>query len=121
MTDTETNSDQFNHHYTVGQQQHNQQQMHQYQMHQMPRDDSFIKLKRLDEINASIIRIINSLLSFFEDLSKDKQPPTKLKVTKQMFEDFLKFLKKFESDLLAEITNLSLASTGHPHEGKLVH
>ncbi len=109
----ETNTE-FNHNYAPGQQY--QQQM-QHPMHQLPRDDSFIKLKRLDEINNSIVRIINSLLIFFEDLSKDKQPPTKLKVTKQMFEDFIKILKKFETDLLAEITNLSLASTGHPHEG----
>ncbi len=115
----------YNHQYTPGQQYHYQQQMqHQQQvqhpMHQIPRDDSFIKLKRLDEINNSIVRIINSLLTFFDDLSKDKQPPTKLKVTKQMFEDFIKLLKKFETDLLTEITNLTLASTGHPHEGLLV-
>ena len=100
-------------------QQHQMQQhnLQQQQMAQMSRDDSFIKLKRLDLINASMIQIINSLSSFFEDLSKEKHPPTKFKVTKQMFEDFLKLLKKFEGDLLTEITNLSLASTGHPHEG----
>lgn len=93
-----------------------------HHMNQIPRDDSAMKLKRLDEINASIVRIIGSLTNFFEDLSKDKQPnqsqtKTKLKVTKQMFEDLLKFIKKFESDLLSEITGLTLASTGNPHEG----
>ena len=130
MTDVEGNPE-FNNHqqYPPGHQYHyqqqqmhhqqQQQQMHQNPMHhQIPRDDSFIKLKRLDEINHSITRIVSSLLTFFEDLSKEKQPATKLKVTKQMFEDFLKILKKFESDLLTEITSLSLASTGHPHEGK---
>ena len=97
-----------------------------HSMNQLPRDDSFMKLKRLDEINASIVRIISSLANFFEDLSKDKasqsQNKTKHKVTKQMFEDLLKFIKKFESDLLSEITGLTLASTGNPHEGLiLVH
>ena len=100
-------------------QQQQQAQLIQQQQQQMPRDDSFIKLKRLDEINASIIKIVQALSNFFEELSKDKQPPTKLKQTKQLFEDFLKNLKKCETDLLTEITNLSLASTGHPHEGLL--
>ena len=106
------------HHQQQQQQLLQQQQAHQLiQQQQMPRDDSFIKLKRLDEINASIIKIVQALSNFFEELSKDKQPPTKLKQTKQLFEDFLKNLKKCETDLLTEITNLSLASTGHPHEG----
>ena len=59
------------------------------------------------------------MIQFFDELSKDKQPPNKLKQTKQMFEDLLKHLKKVENDLLNEITGLSLASTGHPHEGSI--
>ena len=72
----------------------------------MPRDESFMKLKKLDEINASIVKISQSLILFFDELAKDKQPPNKMKVTKQMFEDFLKHLKKVETDLLLEIHTL---------------
>ena len=102
-----------------------QQQVHPHMHHQsipqhlIPRDDSFIKLKRLDEINASIIKITQSLIQFFDELAKEKQPQNKLKQTKQMFEEMLKHLKKVENDLLMEITGLSLASTGHPHEGSI--
>lgn len=94
---------------------HHQQQ----QMHQIPRDESLNKLKRLDEINQNIARISNSLIAFFDELTKEKQPPTKLKQTKAVFEDFLKNLKRVESDLLSEISNLAMASTGHQHEGSI--
>ncbi len=134
MTDADGNPEQLNansgHSYHYQQQQLYQQQQQQQHAHgqypigqgllqNLPRDDSFLKLKRLDEINASLIKIIQMLTNFFEELSKEKQPTTKLKQTKQLFEDFLKSFKKCETDLLVEITNLSLASTGHPHEGSL--
>lgn len=84
-----------------------------------PRDDSQQKLKRLDEINLSIGKISLLLMQFFEELTKDKQQQAKMKQTKTMFEEFLKHLKKVESDLLQEISLLGMASTGHPHEGSI--
>lgn len=94
------------------------QYMQQYQQ-QLSRDDSLHKLKRLDDINTTIIKVSQALIQFFDELTKDKLPPAKLKQAKNLFEDSLKHLKKVESDLLGEIVHLNVASTGHPHEGSI--
>jgi len=96
-----------------------QQQQYMQQYQQTPRDDSLNKLKRLDEINASINKVSQTLIQFFDEITKDKLPPAKLKQAKNLFEESLKFLKKVEIDLLNEINHLNLASTGHPHEGSI--
>ncbi|CAF0778706.1 unnamed protein product [Brachionus calyciflorus] len=102
------------------QQSHAQYMQQQQQMQQqMPRDEALIKLKRLDEINSNISKISHLLIQFFDELTKDKQPSTKVKQTKIIFEDFLKHLKKVETDMLSEIGQLTMASTGHPHEGSI--
>jgi hypothetical protein len=92
------------------------------QPQQFVRDESLAKWKCLDEINSSIGNISKYLIKFFDELSRDNIKTvsnTKTKVYKQLLEDFLKHLKKIESDLLAEINHLSMASTGHPHEGSI--
>lgn len=106
MTDAEGNPEfhQYNQNQALMyQQQQQQQQMAKQQHMNLPRDESFIKLKRLDEINASIVKISQSLIQFFDELAKDKQPPSKQKVSKQMFENFTNHLRKVETDLLNEI------------------
>ena len=103
------------------QQQQYQQQQYQQQQQQMlaARDESLLKLKRLDEIGATITKMSNTLIQFFDEISKDKLPAAKLKQSKQIFEEALKNLKKVETDLLYEISQINMASTGHPHEGSL--
>jgi hypothetical protein len=91
----------------------------QHPPQQLTRDESLFKLKRLDEINNNIARISSSLIVFFDELTKDKQPSTKIKQSKIIFDEFLKHLRKVESDLLNEISNLTMASTGHQHEGSI--
>jgi hypothetical protein len=59
------------------------------------------------------------LIQFFDEITKDKQPNSKVKQTKNVFEEFLKHMKKVETDLLNEINLLSMASTGNPHEGSI--
>lgn len=86
---------------------------------QIHRDEALLKLKRLDEINSNISKISNLLIQFFDELTKDKQQSNRVKQTKIIFEDFLKHLKKIEADLLSEIGHLTMASTGHPHEGSI--
>ena len=98
------------------QQQH--QYMAQYQQ-QLSRDDSLFKLKHLDEINVAIIKVSQSLIQFFDELTKDKLPPAKLKQAKTLFDDAIKHLKNVEKELIAEISHLNVASTGHPHEGSI--
>ena len=105
MTDAEGNPE-FHHQYQNQALYHQRQQQMQMQKQQlMPTDESLIKLKRLDEINASIVKISQTLISFFDELANDKRNQ-KPKVTKQLFEEFLKHLKKVESDLLNEIQAL---------------
>ena len=99
--------------------QNQQQQFMQQQQQQLPRDDSLYKLKRLDEINNNIVKVSQTLIQFFDEITKDKLPPAKIKQAKSIFEDALKHLKKVESDLLIEIGYLNMASTGHPHEGSI--
>jgi hypothetical protein len=103
------------------QQQQYQQQQYQQQQQQMlaARDESLLKLKRLDDIGASITKMINTLIQFFDEISKDKLPAAKLKQSKQIFGEALDNLKKVEKDLLNEISQINIASTGHPHEGSL--
>lgn len=106
--------------YANPQQQHQQYLQQQMQQQQIHRDESLVKLKRLDEINGNIARISNLMIQFFDELTKDKQSSTKNKQqTKTLFEDLLKHLKKVENDLLNEITLLTMASTGYPHEGSI--
>lgn len=93
-----------------------QQQAMPQQIH---RDEALFKLKRLDEINSNISKISHLLIQFFDELTKDKQQSNRVKQTKIIFEDFLKHLKKIETDLLSEIGHLTMASTGHPHEGSI--
>ena len=129
--------------------QHQQQQQHQQQL--MSRDDSILKLKRLDEINISIARIAQMLIQFFDEINKDRlssssstsslastaasatgsstaasQQATSAssgkitsKQAKNLFEEVIKHLKKVESDMLGEISAISMASTGHQHEGSI--
>ena len=94
-------------------------QQQQYMQQTLSRDDSLNKLKRLDEINATISKVSQTLIQFFDELTKDKLPPAKLKQAKNLFEESIKFLKKVEIDLLNEINHLNVASTGHPHEGSI--
>ncbi|RNA44216.1 mediator of RNA polymerase II transcription subunit 11 [Brachionus plicatilis] len=93
-----------------------QQQVMPQQIH---RDEALFKLKRLDEINSNISKISQLLIQFFDELTKDKQQSNRVKQTKIIFEDFLKHLKKIETDLLSEIGHLTMASTGQPHEGSI--
>jgi hypothetical protein len=83
------------------QQQQYQQQQYQQQQQQMlaARDESLQKLRRLDEIGASITKMSNTLIQFFDEISKDKLPAAKLKQSKQIFEEALKNLKKVETEL----------------------
>jgi hypothetical protein len=98
----------------------NQQQQHIHRQQPPPlRDESLFKLQRLDEINNGITKVSSSLIAFFDELTKDKQANMKLKPTKTALEEFLRNLKKVETDLLTEINNLTLASTGHQHEGSI--
>jgi mediator of RNA polymerase II transcription subunit 11 len=99
-------------------QQYLQQQL-QLQQQQMSRDDSLHKLKKLDEIGASVAKISQLMIQFFDEITKDKQPTARVKQIKSIFEEFLKHLKKVETDLLHEISLLSMASTGNPHEGSI--
>lgn len=92
---------------------------HQVMSQQIHRDEALLKLKRLDEINSNITKISNLLIQFFDELTKDKQQSNRVKQTKIIFEDFLKHLKKIETDLLSEIGHLTMASTGQPHEGSI--
>lgn len=55
---------------------------------------SMHKLKRLEDINQNIGRISQSLCTFFDELTKDKQPTAKIKQTRAIFEEFLKHLRK---------------------------
>jgi mediator of RNA polymerase II transcription subunit 11 len=109
---------QMQHQQNIQYQQYMQQQL-QLQQQQMSRDDSLHKLKKLDEISSSVAKISHLLIQFFDEITKDKQPTTKVKQIKSIFEEFLKHLKKVESDLLHEINLLSMASTGNPHEGSI--
>ncbi len=107
MTDAEGNPE---YHQYAAQQasvMYQQQIKQQHQQQMIPRDESSIKLKRLDGINESIVNISQSLIKFFDELAKDKQTPNKTKATKQMFEEFLKNLKNVENDLLREIQMLT--------------
>ena len=74
-----------------------QQQQYMQQFQQTPRDDSLGKLKRLDEINATINKVSQTLIKFFDEITKDKLPPAKLKQAKSIFEETLTFLKKVEN------------------------
>lgn len=78
------------------QQQHNFQSAHSLLLRQQDniQNDSMGKLKRLDDINTNIGRISNSLCSFFDELTKEKQATAKIKQTKAIFEEFLKHLRK---------------------------
>jgi hypothetical protein len=96
-----------------------QQQQYMQQFQQTPRDDALNKLKRLDDINGTINKVSQTLIQFFDEITKDKLPPAKLKQAKNFFEESLKALKKVETDLLTEINYLNVASTGHPHEGSI--
>ncbi len=106
MTDAEGNPEFHDQYQNQNQAMYQRQQQLLMQKQQlMPTDESLIKLKRLDEINASIVKISQTLIGFFDELANDKRNQ-KPKVTKQLFEDFLKHLKKVESDLLNEIQAL---------------
>lgn len=107
MTDAEGNPEYHQYPTQQASVMYQQQLKQQHQQQMMPRDESFIKLKRLDEINASIDKISSTLIQFFDELAKDKQTPNKMKQTKQLFEEFLKHLKKVEQDLLNEIQLLT--------------
>ena len=81
--------------------------------------DDLSQFKRLDDINKSILKIPQLLITFFDELVKEKQTQNKIKQSKQIFDDVLKHFKQVEVDLINEISMLSLASTGHQHEGSI--
>ena len=85
--------------------------------HHQSKDDS--QFKRLDDINKSILKIPQLLITFFDELVKEKQTQNKVKQSKQIFDEVLKHFKQVEVDLINEISILSLASTGHQHEGSI--
>lgn len=86
------------------------------QQHVMSNDEAPANLKKLDEINTSILKLSQTLITFYDELMKDKLLVSRTKTT---LNDCIDCLKGIENDLISEINYLGLASTGTPHEGSI--